>query len=507
MNERQLLCFSIVLIIHEKILGLKTLSFDIIKNVILLTKQPDVNLELNPERQTINNLRNTLEYICSVPFIDADIILPRLYIDCDDFPTHISMFKKAILNNIPEEDRYSKVYHIKRMINDYIKSRDVETVINEIAYKLKFKRSELGTSQDIAALLVNKLSKHATGNVQRITDGVIEELDISNEEKAIELCTEAANLITSTDTYKLGMQGMNRMLQDKIIRGKLYLIGALPHQSKSFFLTDTILQLMMYNKPINPKPNKKPLMVIISTEDTTVERLQSIYSCLYLNIYHKEIEDIKNIDPKMMANFISKTIKGYGWHFKCIHVNPTTWGYQDYFNKFSEWEQDGYEVFFLGFDYLGMCSTKGCDQGALGSDVRDLIRRAKNHAIENNYGLWTPHQLSQDAKQLIRNGLNSETFVQELPGKGYYDKCGRLDQELDVEIFIHICKLAGKYYLTIQRGKHRGLFRQTPEEDKFCVYQLSSSGYLEHDIYKQDMSRRKVGGGLIGSEDEIPFWG
>ena len=173
-----------------------------------------------------------------------------------------------------------------------------------------------------------------------------------------------------------------------------------------------------------------------------------------------------------------------------------------------EYEQEGYELYFVGIDYAGMMTTKGCENtGSTGSDVRDLIRRLRNHAIEKNYGLFSPHQLSQDAKQLIRNGTNSESFVQELPGKGYYDKCGRLDQELDVEIFIHICKLNGKYYLTIQRGKHRGLFRQTPEEDKFCVYQLSGSGYLEHDIYSADQSRRKVGGGFIGSEEEVPFWG
>ena len=57
MNERQLLCFSIVLIIHEKLLGLKTISFDLVKTVLEFTKQPEVNLEINPERNAISNLR------------------------------------------------------------------------------------------------------------------------------------------------------------------------------------------------------------------------------------------------------------------------------------------------------------------------------------------------------------------------------------------------------------------------------------------------------------------
>lgn len=508
MNERQLLCFSIVLIIHEKLLGLKTISFDLVKTVLEFTKQPEVNLEINPERNAISNLRKSLEYICSSKYIDGDIVLPRLRIDCEDYPTHMDMFRKAVLNNITDEDRYKRIYNIKRMINDYIKGKDIENVINEISYKLKFKRGELGSHQDIACTLVNRLQKYTKGVTNAFTEGLISELDLNDEQKTIEVCEETAKLITSVDTYTLGMQGLNRMLQNKIIRGKFYMIGALPHQSKSFFLTDILLQIMMYNKPINPTPGKKPLILLVSTEDSTEERVQSIYSCLYLNTYHKEIENVNNIDPKMMASFINKKVKSYGWHLKTIHVNPTTWGYQEYFGKIEEYEQEGYELYFVGIDYAGMMTTKGCENtGSTGSDVRDLIRRLRNHAIEKNYGLFSPHQLSQDAKQLIRNGTNSESFVQELPGKGYYDKCGRLDQELDVEIFIHICKLNGKYYLTIQRGKHRGLFRQTPEEDKFCVYQLSGSGYLEHDIYSADQSRRKVGGGFIGSEEEVPFWG
>ena len=55
-NDRQLLCFCIVLIIHEKVLGLKNVSYDLSKNILAVTKQPEVNLEVNPERFAINSL-------------------------------------------------------------------------------------------------------------------------------------------------------------------------------------------------------------------------------------------------------------------------------------------------------------------------------------------------------------------------------------------------------------------------------------------------------------------
>lgn len=55
---------------------------------------------------------------------------------------------------------------------------------------------------------------------------------------------------------------------------------------------------------------------------------------------------------------------------------------------------------------------------------------------------------------LIRNGMD-EQFVAEIKNKGYYDGCRTLDQEVDMELYIHIVKVDGRSYLTLQRGKHR----------------------------------------------------
>ncbi|WP_144106761.1 DnaB family ATPase [Paraburkholderia sp. BCC1886] len=114
----------------------------------------------------------------------------------------------------------------------------------------------------------------------------------------------------------------------------------------------------------------------------------------------------------------------------------------------------------------------------------------------------TPHQLSTDAKQMIRDGKSD--FVKELPGKGYYKGCKQIDQEVDLETYIHIEKSNNESFLTIQRGKHR-LIGQTNPKDLYCVLPFTKYG-LAFDVDRADTTRKKVGGGPIGSNEETPFW-
>ena len=97
----------------------------------------------------------------------------------------------------------------------------------------------------------------------------------------------------------------------------------------------------------------------------------------------------------------------------------------------------------------------------------------------------TPHQLSSDAKSLIRQGVDN--FAQEVAGKGYWDGCRRIDQEVDLEIIIHIEKRNGESYLTVQRGKHRKV-SLTKEKDLYRVFKFSPIGGIRDDIHGKDLS-------------------
>jgi hypothetical protein len=137
-----------------------------------------------------------------------------------------------------------------------------------------------------------------------------------------------------------------------------------------------------------------------------------------------------------------------------------------------------------------MIPTTGCiKDGPMGSDLRDLFRRVRNFGSSRKMLVVTPHQLSSDAKRLIRNGVPDVEFVKEIANKGYYDGSTKLDQEIDLELYIHIAKNGKLKYLTIQRGKHR-LPTTIPEEEMYMLLPFPKKGPISHDINSQKISIR-----------------
>jgi hypothetical protein len=186
-----------------------------------------------------------------------------------------------------------------------------------------------------------------------------------------------------------------------------------------------------------------------------------------------------------------------------LRVDPTQWTYRSICNKVLEYEAEGYEIHVLMLDYLAMVPTTGCSIGPMGSDLRDMFRRLRNFTNPKKITLITPHQLSTEAKMLIRDGR--QDFVKDVANKGYSDKCRTIDNELDLEYYIHIEKVNGVSYLTFQRGKHRGV-GIIPDSRKYFVLQFHDIGGVRDDLGKANTTLRKPGGGVAGSGNEIPFF-
>jgi hypothetical protein len=136
----------------------------------------------------------------------------------------------------------------------------------------------------------------------------------------------------------------------------------------------------------------------------------------------------------------------------------------------------------------------------MGFDTRDLFRRVRNFTNPRGILCITPHQLSSEAKNLIKMGVKD--FVKEIANKGYWDSCRVLDQEVDMEIYIHIELVNMVKYQTIQRGKHRGKIHETPLKDLHAIMQFHSVGGLKDDLGKQDLTVRHMGaGGSFDGDD------
>ncbi len=114
----------------------------------------------------------------------------------------------------------------------------------------------------------------------------------------------------------------------------------------------------------------------------------------------------------------------------------------------------------------------------------------------------TPHQLSSEAKQLIRGGTPEDQFVKEIAEKGYFSGSKQLDQEMDLEIYIHLFKYQKETYFAVQRGKHR-LPTILNDEQKYYLMKFDKSVPLADDADGADRSFSKLKSAPTNASDEL----
>jgi hypothetical protein len=279
------------------------------------------------------------------------------------------------------------------------------------------------------------------------------------------------------------------------------MIAALQHKYKTGFTLSLLCQIAMYNKPYMIDTTKKPALLRISFEDDLTNNYQFIYQYLKYN-ETGALPDVRSDDVHEMVSYINNKLSVNGYEVFMMRVDPVNWTYKHIINRILELEAKGFEIHLAMVDYLSMVPTVGCNtSGPMGTDLRDMFRRIRNFCSGKKITFLTPHQLSTDAKELVRNGNTS--FVKFIAEKGYYSGSKQLDQELDLELYIHIEKEAKESYLTIMRGKHRGV-GIIPDDMKYMVLKFPKNAPIPDDLEKADSTLRRVGGALNEeSNDEL----
>jgi hypothetical protein len=280
------------------------------------------------------------------------------------------------------------------------------------------------------------------------------------------------------------------MLQGGIRRGEFVIIPALQHKYKTGFTLTLFSQIARLNTPSPRDKNKKPLLLRISFEDSLETNMQFLYQELKYNETRQPV-DTEHVTSQEMSSYVRSKLQINGFHVKFLRVDPTQWTYKDVTNKILELESQGYEIELMMLDYLSMVTTVGCKQGPAGTDMRDLFRRIRNFCEPRKIAVITPHQLSTEAKMLLRSGTSDFNFVKEIAEKGYFTDSKQLDQEVDLEIYIHLAKINKKSYFTVQRGKHR-ISTIANDEDKFFMLEFPHHMPIPDDIDTADTSFKKV---------------
>lgn len=336
--------------------------------------------------------------------------------------------------------------------------------------------------------------KQINGVLSSINYSEIDEIGAKFKEAKLESSVEG--ILTP------GYQGVRDMLgwHQGFRRGDFWMIAALQHNWKSGFTINLLKHFAIYNKPVVSDPKKKPLLLHVSSENAITDNLTLLYQSLKENETHEPI-NIAGIDEEEATAYVYEKTAVNGYEIQMLRINPSEFTYRSIEDLVHYYEGQGYEVHAMFFDYLNMISKRGCLSGAQGMDTRDLFRRVRNFMSEKKVLFMTPHQISTDAKYLLRQGI--EDLVKELKGKSYWDSCKTVDQEVDGCIICHIEFYKGIPYFTMMLDKHRKAGAITEEAKKYCCYRMYPAGAVRDDInYEQSAALSKVGGDNMTSEQE-----
>jgi hypothetical protein len=514
MNIQLLLVSAISLLYREsQQVGHTNNSAEDVLKVVDEAKAPDVSLGRDIKDRTTEvllGLKETAYYMACQPYdhqYEPNELLQRLKMNCGDDDITYEALQGGIMPELSESALKRTCINLRNQIRNYFRSKDVERIITEAFSKIKFNKSKINSMPTYVMETMEKLAPYTSNHMEK-DPAVVDEVDFDKPEEVANVFQAVKEGEEGSTILRLGLQGMNRMLDGGYRRGEAVISpAALAHNFKTGGNLTEFRQIAVYNTPVLRDPTKKPLLLRISFEDSLKENFQFIYEQFYMNDHRddviKALPDLNSKTKEELADYIMPRMQATGFKVRMMRVNPSEWTYLDVQNKVLAMEAEGYEVIALFVDYLAMLPTTGCIMTTAGSDIRDMFRRIRNFCAPRHILFVTPHQLSSDAKKLVREG--TANLVRTLPGKGMYDGSQRLDQEVDLEVFQHIEYVNGKAYLTRQRGKHRKT-RQTPMIDRYAAWQMQEVGNLLDDVDGPDTTLRKPGAGPIGSARENPVW-
>lgn len=495
MDTKLLLVKSITLLYRESQLTQHLdSSIDLVRTVIDGIKIPEAGIGIQTERDIIINLRSTLIEMLGNPLdyeYDLELLLQTLRLNVNGDDKLYDTIKQGLEHQCTASQLRTVILNLRRTINNYFREQQILQVLNTARYKFANERDKISNIDNYIAEVIGQLEP-----LQMMTGlkdpAVLSELDIGDEGQVSTMFKDIQKKEEGVSTLKTGWQRLNKMLQGGFRRGEFCVIGALQHKYKTGFTLSLFSQIALYNKPHMKDPSKKPLLLRISYEDDLDLNVQFLYQLLKYEETRQPVYPRDEKDHSVMATYIKQRLQVNGYHIKMLRVDPTQSTYKHICNKIIELEANGYEVHMVMIDYLGMVPTTGCiNSGPMGTDVRDMFRRIRNFCGPKKITVITPHQLSTEAKQMVRGGTPEDQFVKEIAERGYWAGSKQLDQEMDLEMHIHLFKHQKETYLSVQRGKHR-VPTIVNDDDKYFLLKFPSKMPIPSDIDEEDSGFSKL---------------
>jgi len=496
MDSKLLLLKSITLLFCES--NCEKVSYrsdELAKRVISYLRIPDQVVENDLTRNAIVGLRNTLLWMLEQPtdeHFDYTSLLQRIRCYVGDESSVIQSFEDAhhylTLNS---DDLFEICRSLSSEIRHALSHWALKETIHKAHRQLFYSKKPIDINEYVESLLGEL--EHFNGETKDTDNRFV--LDIANmsDIESLKQHLESAREDNQSGGrgFISGWRAVNRMLGDKAVfrRGDFVLVGGLTNCYKSGFVHDLFRHFCLYNDPIPSEEGKQPTLLYFIAENHMEDDLARMYIALKEHETGEPV-DINAIDPEEAACYTSEKLRQRGWHVDMIRIDPSDFSYRDLFNVVLDYESKNYEIQAIIFDYLALISRAGLNKtGMTGEDVRELMQRVRTFMASRDILFITPHQLSQQANDLKRQGIAN--FVQEVAGKNYWDGSKRIVNEVDLEIIVDIVDVNNASYLSIGRGKHRTV-RVTPRKHRFFYIPFSDVGFAQEDIHLPEEQERTV---------------
>ena len=470
MFKLDVLSTIIVLLYKERTLSENTIdssydSRELVKSILE---------EIKPKRKEIlegdagDNIPNIISLILNMvedveAYTDSSTLLGELKVIFRNNETCYESIKDQIEAKHDEASKKRSVTNLRNKIFRYYNELKALKILNTTSFNINSNNIQGSIQEEIAKILpqLENLCKNSRIKGPEVMDKLV----ISRKEDVAEILKKIKLERSEGGLFKTGWIRMNKCIQGGFRKGEMAVIYALQHNYKSGMLQSLLMQFARYNKPSLKDPKKKPMIMYISFEDEVPNILKFMYRYLFYNENLKLPEDTEDDislkSDQEITDYVMSRLGQNGFEIAIIRADPAKWTYQDIFTTVTMYQAEGYEVQALLIDYLSKLPLTGCDtSGPMGTGIRDLFNRLRNFGTANGILILTPHQLSRDVKNLMRNGVPEESLVKELVGKGYSEGSSQIDQVVDLELYISKARISDggskRWVLTCQRGKHRG---------------------------------------------------
>jgi hypothetical protein len=359
-------------------------SIQLLSNVLEEVPIPDQNIDGDRTREIVVGLRGlVLQYINKPDqgAMNLGTLLQRVRIICRDQNSIYDAFANGLADGLEGIEIQKRCFLYAQELSDFVNLRKFQKQVKGFYAKHAYSGEQIDIAS-AAAEMIEQLEHyvyHREGALIDGISGIVDYVDISDEEKMQDLFKKAQEESSSEGILKVGWQGLTRMFgwHGGLRRGDFYLIGALQHNYKSGMVLNLTKQVALYNTPYMIDPKKKPLILVVAAENATTDNMTFLYSSLVEN-ETQQPADLTRVSYEEMTSYVKRRLGVNGYHFHHVRVNPSDFGYPELFTLILKLEAEGYEIHLLTIDYLNMFSKKGCTAGAQGQDVRDLFRRVRN---------------------------------------------------------------------------------------------------------------------------------